>query len=243
MPVIKSRGVPLYLQVRERLRETLSHMEAGQLIPAERELESRFGVSRITIRNAVDDLVIEGLLVRQQGRGTFVQQPKLTHELSTITSWTEQLETLGYTPRTSQSEIEEIDSPARVAFALKLEKGERVFRIKRLRLASEEPVTLMVNYLPSGLVPGLAERVAPYESLYEALEKEYGLEPASAVDTVEARSATEEEAQQLKIEPWASVVCVTRVSHLEDQRPLEFAKAISRGDRYQYRVKLRGRAR
>lgn len=243
MAVIKTHGVPLYLQVREKLRETLSHMEAGQLIPAERELESRFGVSRITIRNAVDDLVIEGLLVRQQGRGTFVQQPKLTHELSAITSWTEQLATLGYTPRTSQSEIEEIDSPARVAFALSLEKGERVFRIKRLRLASEEPVTLMVNYLPSGLVPGLPGRIAPYESLYEALEKEYGLEPASAVDTVEARAATEEEAQQLKIEPWASVICVTRVSHLEDQRPLEFAKAISRGDRYQYRVTLRGRAR
>lgn len=243
MPIIKAHGVPLYLQVREKLRETLSRMEPGQVIPAERELESHFGVSRITVRNAIDDLVIEGLLVRQQGRGTFVQQPKLTHELSTITSWTEQLETLGYIPRTAQFEIEEIDSPGRVAFALGLEKGERVFRIKRLRLASEEPVTLMVNYVPSQLVPGLPEKVPHHESLYETLETEYGLDPASAVDTVEARAATEEEAQQLKIEPWASVICVTRVSHLEDQRPLEFAKAISRGDRYQYRVKLRGRAR
>jgi GntR family transcriptional regulator len=97
----------------------------------------------------------------------------------------------------------------------------------------------MVNYLPSLLVPGLPERVP----LYEILEKEYGLTPESAVDTVESRSATDEEARRLKIEPWAPAICVSRISHIEDERPLEFAQAVSRADRYQYRVRLRSRAR
>ncbi len=241
--ITRANGKPLYLQVREKLREELSHMEPGQAIPTERELESRFGVSRMTIREAVDDLVVEGLLVRQQGRGTFVQKPKLTHELSTITSWTEQLEALGYTPRTSQLWIEEIEAPERAAFALHLAKAERVFKIRRVRLASQEPITLMVNYLPSRLVPGLPEKMARHESLYEVLEKEYGLAPTSAVDTVECRSSTHEEAQQLKIEPWAPVICVTRIGYLEGGRPLELAQAVSRADRYQYRVTLQGRAR
>jgi GntR family transcriptional regulator len=241
--VTKNLRVPLYLQIREEIRADIGRMEAGQPIPTERELESRFGVSRMTIRGAIDDLVIEGLLVRQQGRGTFVQKPKLTHELNTITSWTEQLKSLGYLPRTAHLEIEEIEAPERVAFGLNLKSEARVVRIRRVRLASEEPITLMVNYLPSQLVPRLAERLSAHESLYEALEKEYGLAPASAVDTVESRSSTDEESRRLKIEPWAPVICVTRISHLEDERALELAQAVSRADRYQYRVELRGRAR
>lgn len=241
--MLKVDGVPLYVQLREGLREELSHMQPGQLIPAEGELQSKFRVSRITVRRAIDDLVAEGLLVRQQGRGTFAQKPKLTHELMSITSWTEQLQALGFTPRTAHQEIREVEVPERVGHALGLEKGARVMMMRRVRLASDEPVTLMTNYLPSRLVPRLEEKALLHESLYETLEEEYGLVPASAVNTVEARTSTHEEAQQLKIQPWAPVICVTRISYLEDQQPLELAQAISRADRYEYRVRLTGRAR
>lgn len=239
----KTNGVPLYVQVRERLREDVSQMKPGEAIPTEHELEIRFGVSRMTVRNAVNDLAVEGLLVRHQGRGTFVQEVKLTHELNMITSWTEQLAALGYTARTSDLEIEVIDPPKRVARDLGLNPGDRVFVVRRVRMASEEPVTLMVNYLPVQLVAGLHEKFLLGESLYRTLEEEYGLMPARAVDTVEARAATDAEAKRLRIEHWAPVVCVTRVSYLSDERPLEVAVAISRGDRYQYRVELHGRAR
>lgn len=239
----KTNGVPLYVQVRERLREDVSQMKPGEAIPTEHELEIRFGVSRMTVRNAVNDLAVEGLLVRHQGRGTFVQEVKLTHELNMITSWTEQLAALGYTARTSDLEIEVIDPPKRVARDLGLNPGDRVFVVRRVRMASEEPVTLMVNYLPVRLVAGLHEKFLLGESLYRTLEEEYGLMPTRAVDTVEARAATDVEAKRLRIEHWAPVVCVTRVSYLSDERPLEVAVAISRGDRYQYRVELHGRAR
>ena len=243
MTLTKTNGVPLYMQLREKLREDLSQMKPGEAIPTEHELEVRFGVSRMTVRNAVNDLAVEGLLVRHQGRGTFVQEVKLTHELNMITSWTEQLAALGYAARTSDLEIEAIYAPKRIAHDLGLNAGDQVFVVRRVRVAFEEPVTLMVNYLPVRLVAGLNEKFSLRESLYKTLEAEYGLIPARAVDTVETRAATDEEAKRLKIERWDPVLCVTRLSYLSDERPLEVAVAISRGDRYQYRVELHGRAR
>jgi GntR family transcriptional regulator len=238
----KTNGVPLYVQLREKLREAVSQMKPGEAIPTEHELEVRHGVSRMTVRNAINDLAVEGLLVRHQGRGTFVQEVKLTHDLNMITSWTEQLVALGYTARTSDLDIAVIDPPARVAGELRLVRGDRVFVVRRVRMASDDPVTLMVNYLPETLVPRLTERFLLGESLYKTLQEEYNLVPARAVDKVEARAATDSEARRLKIEHWAPVLSVTRVSYLSDERPLEVAVAISRGDRYQYRVELKGRA-
>ncbi|MGH9401509.1 MAG: GntR family transcriptional regulator, partial [Terriglobia bacterium] len=100
MAVNRTIDVPLYAQIREALREDLAKMEPGQAIPPEPDLQTRFEVSRITVRRAIDELVTEGLLIRQQGRGTFVQRLKLTHELNMITSWTEQLLAAGYASRT-----------------------------------------------------------------------------------------------------------------------------------------------
>jgi len=237
----RENGIPLYVQARESLREELSAMRPGEAIPTEGALEKRFGVSRITVRKAIDALTAEGLLVRQQGKGTFVQRPKLTHELSNITSWTEQLEALGYEPYTKHAESEEVAPPSRVLHMLQLEEGP-VVRLRRLRLAGDEPVSIMVNYLPKTLVPGLTESGLRYESLYEELEKRYGLVPATSVDTVEVREADEQEAELLEIQSRTPVIFVTRVSFLEDGSPLEVALATSRGDRYQYRVALSGRA-
>lgn len=243
MTVNRALDIPLYAQIREALREEVSRMEPGEAIPPEPELLARFDVSRITLRKAVDDLVAEGLLVRQQGRGTFVLRPKVTHELDRITSWTEQLLALGHMPHTLHLETEEIEPPRRVAHDLELRAEEMVFVLRRLRLIYEEPLTLMVNYLPARLVPGFEQKASRRESLYETLLKDYGLAATRAVDVVETRSATDEEAKRLRIDPWDPLLCVTRVSYLADGRPLEVGLAISRGDRYQYRVELQGRSR
>ncbi len=218
-------------------------MEPGDVIPSEPELQARFEVSRITLRKAVDDLVTEGLLVRQQGRGTFVQKLKVTHQLNSITSWTEQLLAIGQVPRTLHLEAEEIEPPNRIARDLELGPHDTVFVLRRLRLVNDEPLTLIVNYLPSRLVPGFAAKAPQRESLYETLDEDYGLVAARAVDMVETRAATDEEAKRLRIDPWDPLLCVTRVSYLADGRPLEIGVAISRGDRYQYRVELYGRVR
>ncbi|MDR3738575.1 MAG: GntR family transcriptional regulator [Terracidiphilus sp.] len=232
--------IPLYVQVREKLREDLLAVKPGTMIPPEAQLEIRFSVSRITIRKAIDDLVSEGLLVRRQGRGTYRDIPKLVHELNTITSWTQQLRTLGYSPKTAELEVMEVSAPKQVERMLQLQAGEKVIQVRRIRLADEEPITLMVNYIPSRLVPGFLDSSFDNESLYEFLKTRFGLVPLEAIDTVETRPATESEAQRLRIEPWAPVLVVTRVSYLESKVPFEMAEAVSCGNRYEYRVKLFG---
>jgi GntR family transcriptional regulator len=231
--------IPLYVQVREKLREDLLASEPGTMIAPEAVLEDRFSVSRITIRKAIDDLVAEGLLVRRQGKGTFREAPKLVHELNAITSWTEQLRALGYVPHTAAREVAEIAAPKKIAFMLQLSAGERVIQLRRIRLANEEPITMMVNYIPSKLVPGFIESSHETESLYEFLKIQYGLSPAEATDTVETRPASEAESEKLSIEAWAPVLVVTRVSYLDNGKPLEVTVAVSCGNRYEYRVKLR----
>ena len=230
--------IPLYVQVREKLREDLVNFEPGTMIPPEAKLEQRFSVSRITIRKAVDDLVQEGLLARYQGRGTFREVPKLVHELNTITSWTEQLKELGYVPHTAARELTEMPAPKKVVQLLQLAPDERVIQLRRTRLANDEVITLMVNYIPVNIVPGFNEASFETESLYEFLYTRYGLAPTQATDMVETRPASEAESVQMKIEPWSPVLVVTRVAYLDDGRPFEAAIAVSRGDRYAYRVKL-----
>jgi GntR family transcriptional regulator len=107
----------------------------------------------------------------------------------------------------------------------------------------EEPLSLMKNYIPSRLVPNFSEESEAAESLYELLERRYRLIPDRAIDTVETRSETDEEAEMLGLEPWPPILVVTRLSFLKGGTPLELAIAISRGDRSQYRVTLHGRAR
>jgi GntR family transcriptional regulator len=241
--IARHLGIPLYVQVRERLRNELAELAPGSMIPPENELERRFDVSRITIRKAIHELVSEGLLSRRQGRGTFVEQAKITHELNAITSWTEQLEALGYTPHTMNLEIERTPAPRRVVQILSLRERDEVVVIRRVRLANKEPISLMTNYVPASLVPHFETRFRRYESLYDALYREYGLVPEVSIDSVETRAATDAESSSLKIEPWAPVLTVTRVSHLQTGVPLEMTVAVSRGDRYKYCVTLRGRAR
>ena len=234
-------GIPLYVQIREKLRSQLAQMEPGDPIPVEAELGEKFRASRITVRRAVEELVAEGLLTRQRGRGTFVQHPKFTHELSLITSWTEQLRTLGFAPKTAHRQVRLENATAHIAEALRLNPSEQVIRIQRVRLANREPISYMINYLPSPLIRGFHQRKFVEESLYEVLERDYGLRPAMSVDTVGTRPASEEEADALRIQRKAPVLSVRRISYLEDGTPLELAIVASRGDRYQYQVTLRGR--
>jgi len=235
---LRSAGYPLYLQVREQLRDKIAALAPGDIIPTEPALCTVFGVSRITIRKAIDELVTENLLIRKQGRGTFKAAPKLIHELNSITSWTDQLKALGYTPRTSERSVEEVSVPIQIAGLLQISPSETVTVLRRLRLADNEPITQMVNYIPTKLAPGLGKAMETTESLYQALSERYGLVAAHATDTVTTRAATDMESEKLRIEPWAPVLSVLRVAFLDDGTPIEVTTALSRGDRFEYRVKL-----
>src|SRR6266700_2371733 len=226
---------PLYQQIARTLRKEIGEqLQAGEPIDTESELENRFGVSRITVRRAIDELVHEGLLVRRRGSGTFVAQSKVTQELGALHSWTEQMRGLGFEPHTVDCEMLQVVRPDPAT-------DESVLRIQRLRYADNEPLSLMVDYLRLRFVPDLAVKGIEGESLYETLEKRYKLELAWVEDTVTARRATLFEARLLGIETGAPILYVTRVTYLPDDEPLGAASVVTRADRYEYRVTGRPR--
>jgi GntR family transcriptional regulator len=235
---LTSEDLPLYVQVREHLRSQIASMASGELISPEPVLCQEYRVSRITVRKAIDDLVSESLLIRKQGRGTFLAPPKLIHELNSITSWTDQLKSLNYIPHTVERSIEEMKAPKPIASMLQIGATDPVIVMRRLRLANDEPITHMVNYLPKSLVPNFREAMQDAESLYQVLGDRYSLVASRATDTVTARAATDMESERLGLEPWAPVIAVTRIAFLANGRPFEVSVAISRGDRFEYRVNL-----
>jgi GntR family transcriptional regulator len=237
--VIQHLGpVPLYAQVAAALRQEIgTTLQPGDNLPTEPELGKRFGVSRITVRRALDELVAEGMVVRQQGRGTFVREPQITQDLSRLGSWTAAIRQLGYVPQTVSTEITLLDASPELGAMLRLSAGGRLVCVQRVRYASGEPICLMTNYLAHGLVPGLEQAGLVDDSLYATLVA-HGLHPVRAEDTVEARPATAQEAEQLHIEPGAPLLQVTRQSFDARGRPLDVAIVANRSDRFRYTVRV-----
>jgi GntR family transcriptional regulator len=150
---------------------------------------------------------------------------------------------LGFTAQTADLQIRGVEASLALAKELGISRGDQLSMVTRLRLANGEPMSLMTNYLPAALVPDLARKFVKGESLYDLLHQVYGLIPDLAVDKVETRLPTREEAKCLMTPARTPVLCVNRISYLTDGTPLEKSVVVSRGDRYQYQVSLRGRAR
>src|SRR5438874_10348930 len=139
---------------RQRVLELIEAREIGDSIPSERRLSTDFGVSRLTIRAALDELVREGYLVRRHGSGTFVGQPKIAQQL-TLTSFSEDMRRRGMLPDSRTLSLENVHAGARVGRALNVSPDERVFQITRLRLADGEPMALETLHVPVSVAPGL----------------------------------------------------------------------------------------
>ncbi len=241
----KTQPIPLYYQVKESLLAEIrsKQLKVGDLIPSEAELQERFKVSRITIRRAIQELVQEGFLYTQQGRGTFVSKPKASQELNLISSWAETMAELGMHPETKVIKYSEEPAPVNVAKLLDIPIGSMVYRLERLRYADNEPICIMTNYLVPAIVPGFLEKGLKGESLYEMLERTYNIVLSRAEETVEAKAAKVSEASMLNVKRGFPLLYATRVTYDITDRPVEVVISISRADRYSYKIKLTGRNR
>lgn len=240
----RDSGMPLYIQLKEILKE---HIEAnyrpGDMIPVESEIEEMYQVSRMTVRKAIDELVDDQIVVKQQGRGTFVQSPKITQDMSRIFSWTEEMQQLGKQTETRGLEIQEVRPSRKMAQQLQLGANEKLISIKRIRYANGEPIVIMINYLRASYIPGFLETGLQSESLYDDLEKRYGIRFSDAEEIVSAREATDLEALALRIEQYSPVMHIVRTSYMADGTPMEAVDLVARADRYQYSIRLSGNSR
>jgi GntR family transcriptional regulator len=229
-------AVPLYIQIAESL---LDQIESGKLapghrLPPERELSRALGVNRLTLRQALDMLETQGLLVRRPGHGTHIAESKIERQAGKLISFTRGMERRGYKPRARVIKFTERPVEASVAVHLRLPVSGMVYEIHRLRLINQEPVLLERFIVPFDRFPRLTRHDLAKRSLYEIMETEYGVVVSKAQQSLEPVLSTEYEATLLKIKPGAPLMLERRLSFDQQDQPVEYSKDLFRGDRFRF---------
>ena len=237
--------VPLYHQLKTAILRDIEagRWKQGDRLPTENEWIARFRVSKITVRRALLELAQLGYLRREQGRGTFVQQPPLDEGPRELTSFTDEMRTHGLPPGSRVLEHGVVPAPDDIAAVLGIAAGAPVFRLRRLRMAEGAPMGLQIAFISMALVPGIDRLSFANASLYRVLEERYGLQPASARETHQAGLVTREDAAFLRVTAGAPAFFAERLTMLADGRPLEFVRSVMRGDRYRIVLDLSRSAR
>lgn len=231
--ITTTSGLPRYVQIRESLRAEIARgtFEPGQKLLSEDELASQYGVSRMTVRQALTDLIDAGIVYRRHGVGTFVSQAHVERDHTKLTNFFEDAEAEGIIARATVLMGEVIPAKRQVAIALNLEEGEPVIRIKTLRFANDVPVTVHDAHIPCKSFPDLLKKNFERTHIWTHME-DYGYRVKRAVQKIEARDADEEMAQLLGIEIGGPILYKERTVYAEDGTPVEFTYCYNRGDTY-----------
>jgi GntR family transcriptional regulator len=227
-------------QLRRSLQALLQQGGDGARLPPERELAEHLGVARETLRRALQELQDEGLLERRQGAGTFVSGQSWLKPLL-LRSFSEDMRERGLVPSSEVLSVRTLKAEAKVALKLKRVPGSPAIEVKRLRLASGEPMALEVAYLPQDRLPGFDPLVLAGASLYELLAQHFGVQLRNAAQEITATVLSEEEAAQLDVAPYSPALLVERQVFGSDGDVIEFGKSLYRADRYRFEVNV-GRA-
>jgi GntR family transcriptional regulator len=232
---------PKYRRVADSLAGDIlaGRLKAGDQIPSERVIAEEYGISRMTVRQALKHLADRGMVEARVGQGTFVGAPRLQQQLSTLTGFTEEMEKQGRSASSIVVEASARAADSETAQALELPAGAMVWRIARVRLADGEPVALETTEVVASMVPGLLERADfGRTSLYETLRRHYGLRPAVAEQTLAATSADASVALPLGIAVGAPVLSLTRLTRDAEGRAFEHVRSVYRGDAFVMKVRL-----
>lgn len=235
--------VPLYTQVKENLRERIldGTYPAHARLPAESELSTIFGVSRITVRQALSDLQKEGVIFKIPGKGTFVAKPKAFQQLTQLEGFGEAMSRMGYEIYNQVTSHKTIAAPPHAAQQLQVAAGSAVTEIKRIRHLNREPVSLEVTYLAQDIGERLAREDLATRDIFLILENDYGIALGRADLQVDAILADETLAHALRVEQGSAVLRIERLTHRADGAPLDFEYLYFRGDAFQYRLQINRR--
>ena len=218
-------------ETRDRILDLIEGLEVGSAIPSERQLTGDLGVSRLTVRAALDDLVRDGYLERRHGSGTYVTEPKIAQPL-TLTSFSNDMRRRGMVPGSHTLELTILLAGARLAHRLAVSPDARIVRVKRLRLADSKPMAMEVLHVPETLVPGLTRSDFENHSFYDLIAERYGIVIASGTQSIEPTVTNEEESEVLGVPLHSPAFLFERTTVSESGRIVEFVRSIYRGDRY-----------
>lgn len=229
---------PQYQRIYETLRRQIQENEfqVGSYLPPEQELGRKLNVSRTTVRKAVEMLIRDGFVYVRRGIGTQILDFKATQPLQYITSFSETLRGQGFEVSYRGVKVKAVPASPKLAVDLKIEAGGTVMRVHRVALANGKPIAIMMNYLLPEIVPGIEEKAGKLKSLYAFLESEYNVAIEAATDSISARAASNEEAEELKIPEGSPLLVVRRITYSKG-RPIERADLDIVAGRYEYSVR------
>ncbi len=230
---------PLYFVVASDLRKKIANgtWPPGSRLPNEAELCNQYRVSRITVRHAMSILVNEGLVIRGRGSGSFVRGATITTGLRGLCSFTDEMSALGVKSGSRVLGKRVVRASDEQAAALGILRDASLLELRRLRTGDGTPVGLQTAYLPLARFPHLEEEDFGATSMYDFLEKQYGLQLQEAIETFWVGRVTEAEAKPLRLPAGSCAFLVKRIT-FEPQGPFEFVVSVMRADRYQVRIRL-----
>ncbi|MED4696163.1 GntR family transcriptional regulator [Peribacillus frigoritolerans] len=235
----KNSPLPIYFQIEEQIKRKIENGEfqAHDALPSEREYAEQFEISRMTVRQAINNLVNDGYLYRQKGRGTFVADKKLEQQLNGLTSFTEDMKARGLNPSSKLLSFEIIPADKKIASELHISLYAPVYEIKRIRLADDVPMALETVYMSANLIKGLTEEIINL-SLYQYVENYVKLKIDYASQTLESSIASELEVTHLATPKHSPILFIQRNTFLIDGTPLEYVKSAYRADRYKFTINI-----
>ncbi|MFC5862490.1 phosphonate metabolism transcriptional regulator PhnF [Acidicapsa dinghuensis] len=230
----------LYEKVEEVLAAEIAtgELRPGDRLPSEDELLTRFGVSRITVRRAIQNLVQRGVVEIQRGRGTFVLAPRISQELTKLTGFVEDMMVHGRKASAKVLSRDEVAANATVARQLGISKGTRVVRIERVRLADSVPMSLDETYLPLAIGRQIVRNDLRVKPIFTLLEEKYGVPLTEAEYKLEASAASAHVAEALSIEENAPILRIERTTFTTDGRPIDYEMLSYRGDLIRFVTRL-----
>ncbi len=235
MYINKKSPIPAYYQLKNIIMEKINSGEYAEnsLIPSERELSDSSGISRMTVRQALTQLVQEGTLYRERGKGTFVAKSKIAQK--NISSFSQTVRNKGMQPKTEVLKLEKIKAPENIQKMLELEDNDLVYNVKRLRFANDVPVAIEENFIPEKYCPQLDAQDLT-GSLYRVLTEEYSHKIDFLENVIEAGKASVEDRELLKIASDTPVLKVSAVVHTDSDLKLFYENSKYRSDEYKYNV-------
>lgn len=244
-PLMLNRGAdqPVYRQLQGLMRDSIASgaWKSGSAIPTEKAFAQQFGVARMTVRQALDGLIRDGLLIRVRGRGTFVTHPRVERELTRMHSFSEDMRDRGMTPTTRLLTRRVVPAPDEVGIDLRLGRREAVILLQRLRIADDLPMALETSYLNYERCQPVLDADLEAESLYHFLEMRLRLPLSHATQELEASLPDKPEAELLQVSRRQPMLVIHQTTYIRGpvgEDPLISGRTVYRADRYRFRLEV-----
>lgn len=242
----KDIPIPLYYQLKEIILNEITnhHLKPGDCLPTEKDFMESYDISRSTVRQAILELVGEGYLTRQKGKGTFVSRPKIKQTyINKVQTYEEQMKDLGIHPKTEVVELSVVVPSITVYTKLRIPQHQKVIKLVRIRYANEEPIVMVETYMPYDICSFVMDHNMVLESLYDVLSTQEESTVIKATRAIEAVSASQAEGDILQTHKGHALQVIRTIGCNKKNRPVEYTVAKYRGDRNAFVIETQIKSR